>query len=99
AAFLHALSLHDALPILVVMLASVGLPGLNGFVGEFLILLGSFAHWPWATAVATSGVVLGALYLLWMYQRVIFGPLASEENTKLQDRKSTRLNSSHQIIS
>jgi len=70
---------------LVVMLASVGLPGLNGFVGEFLILLGSFAHWPWATAVATSGVVLGALYLLWMYQRVIFGPLASEENAKLQD--------------
>ena len=70
---------------LVVMLASVGLPGLNGFVGEFLILLGSFGRWPWATAVATSGVVLGALYLLWMYQRVIFGPLASEENAKLQD--------------
>src|SRR6266478_4549064 len=70
---------------LVVMLASVGLPGLNGFVGEFLILLGSFGRWPWATAVATSGVVLGALYLLWMYERVIFGPLAHEENAKLED--------------
>src|SRR5437667_62905 len=70
---------------LVVMLASVGLPGLNGFVGEFLILLGSFGRWPWATAVATSGVILGALYLLWMYERVIFGPLAHEENAKLED--------------
>src|SRR6266699_2226201 len=70
---------------LVVMLASVGLPGLNGFVGEFLILLGSFGRWPWATAVATSGVIRGALYLLWMYERVIFGPLAHEENAKLED--------------
>src|SRR5216117_3793422 len=70
---------------LVVMLASVGLPGLNGFVGEFLILLGSFSRWPWATAVATSGVILGALYLLCMYERVIFGPLAHEENAKLRD--------------
>src|SRR5947199_3255359 len=70
---------------MVVMLASAGLPGLNGFVGEFLILLGSFARWPWATAVATSGVVLGALYLLWMYQRVIFGPLAHAENATLPD--------------
>src|SRR6059036_1778494 len=70
---------------LVVMLASVGLPGLNGFVGEFLILLGAFGRWPWATAVATSGVILGALYLLWMYERVIFGPLAHAENAKLED--------------
>jgi NADH-quinone oxidoreductase subunit M len=70
---------------LLVMLASVGLPGLNGFVGEFLILLGSFGRWPWLTAVATSGVVLGALYLLWMYQRVIFGPLTHGENARLDD--------------
>jgi NADH-quinone oxidoreductase subunit M len=70
---------------LLVMLASVGLPGLNGFVGEFLILLGAFGRWPWLTAVATSGVVLGALYLLWMYQRVIFGPLTHEENARLED--------------
>ncbi len=70
---------------LVVMLASVGLPGLNGFVGEFLILLGAFGRWPWATAVATSGVVLGALYLLWMYERVVFGPIVHEENARLAD--------------
>jgi NADH-quinone oxidoreductase subunit M len=70
---------------LVVMLASLGLPGLNGFVGEFLILLGAFATWPRATAVATSGVVLGALYLLWMYQRVVFGPVVHEENAALVD--------------
>ena len=59
--------------LLVIMLASAGLPGLNGFVGEFLILLGAFGPRPWATAVATSGIVLGALYLLWMFERVIFG--------------------------
>ena len=70
---------------LVVMLASVGLPGLNGFVGEFLILLGAFGRWPRATAVATSGVILGALYLLWMYQRVIFGPVHDPENARLTD--------------
>ncbi|MGH7893986.1 MAG: complex I subunit 4 family protein, partial [Candidatus Binatia bacterium] len=74
-----------AVALLVIMLASAGLPGLNGFVGEFLILLGSFPRWPWATAVATSGVVLGALYLLWMYQRVIFGPVVHEENRHLAD--------------
>jgi len=70
---------------LVVMLASLGLPGLNGFVGEFLILLGAFSSWPRATAVATSGVILGALYLLWMYQRVVFGPVVHEENAALAD--------------
>jgi len=70
---------------LVVMFASVGLPGLNGFVGEFLILLGAFGPWPRATAIATSGVILGALYLLWMYQRVVFGPLVHEENARLTD--------------
>src|SRR6185437_15026299 len=70
---------------LVVMLASVGLPALNGFVGEFLILLGAFGRWPWATAVATSGVVLGALYLLWMYERAIFGPVVHEETRRLRD--------------
>jgi len=70
---------------LVTMLASVGLPGLNGFVGEFLILIGAFRTWPWWTAVATSGVVFGALYLLWMFQRVMFGPLVREENRRLDD--------------
>ena len=57
----------------VVMLSSVGLPGLNGFVGEFLILIGSFGPAHWWTVVATVGVVLAALYLLWAYQRVFHG--------------------------
>jgi NADH-quinone oxidoreductase subunit M len=71
--------------LLLAMLASAGLPGLNGFVGEFLILLGSFRRWPWTTAAATSGVVLGALYLLWMYERTIFGPVMHEETRRLRD--------------
>src|SRR5262249_25234870 len=70
---------------LVVMLASAGLPGLNGFVGEFLILCGAFGRWPWITAVATTGVILGALYLFWMYQRVVFGPITHAENARLPD--------------
>jgi NADH-quinone oxidoreductase subunit M len=77
--------------LLLVMLASAGLPGLNGFVGEFLILLGSFKQWPWATAIATSGVVLGALYLLWMYERVVFGPIVHEENRALADLTAREL--------
>ncbi len=57
----------------VVMLSSIGLPGLNGFVGEFLILLGSFVTRRWWAVVATAGVILAALYLLWAYQRVFHG--------------------------
>jgi NADH-quinone oxidoreductase subunit M len=70
---------------LVVMLSSIGLPGLNGFVGEFLILLGTFKANTMAGVIAVSGVVLGAVYMLWMYQRVIFGPLTNDENKKLTD--------------
>ncbi|MFA5775163.1 MAG: proton-conducting transporter membrane subunit, partial [Ilumatobacteraceae bacterium] len=58
---------------MLVMLSSIGLPGLNGFVGEFLILLGSFANARWWVVVATSGVIVAALYLLWAYQRVFHG--------------------------
>jgi NADH-quinone oxidoreductase subunit M len=57
----------------VVMLSSVGLPGLNGFVGEFMVLVGSFATARWWVVVAASGVILAALYLLWAYQRVFHG--------------------------
>ncbi len=70
---------------LVVMLSSIGLPGLNGFIGEFLILLGSFGANRAATVFASGGLVLGAVYMLWMFQRVIFGPLRHEENAHLQD--------------
>ncbi len=56
-----------------VMLSSIGLPGLNGFVGEFLILTGSFLTRRWWTVVAATGVILAAVYLLWAYQRVFHG--------------------------
>ena len=70
---------------LVVLFSSIGLPGLNGFVGEFLILVGAFAVRPGWTAWAATGTILGAIYMLWMYRRVIFGPLAHAENQKLRD--------------
>ncbi|MCB9513827.1 MAG: NADH-quinone oxidoreductase subunit M [Candidatus Latescibacteria bacterium] len=70
---------------LLTTLASIGLPGLNGFVGEFLILLGTFkVSIPFA-AVAATGVILGAVYMLWMVQRVFFGPVKHEENRGLRD--------------
>ena len=70
---------------LVVTLSSIGLPGTNGFVGEFLVLLGVFkTSFAWA-AVAASGVILSACYMLWMYQRVVFGPVKHEENQRLSD--------------
>ncbi len=70
---------------LLVTLSSIGLPGLNGFVGEFLILAGAFRAHPVAAAVGTVGVVLGALYMLTMYQRVALGPLRHEANRTLKD--------------
>jgi NADH-quinone oxidoreductase subunit M len=70
---------------LIVTFASIGLPGLNGFIGEFLILLGAFSVRPGWTAAAASGVILGAVYMLWMFRRVFFGPLAIPENQKLAD--------------
>jgi len=71
--------------LLVVTFSSIGLPGLNGFVGEFLILLGAFRVTPVWTAAAATGVILGAIYMLWMLRRVIFGPISHSENQTLQD--------------
>ncbi len=74
---------------LVICLSSIGLPGLNGFIGEFMILVGAFnspllgSHT--YTIIATSGVVLSAVYLLWMYQRVMLGPIDKEENKIIPD--------------
>ena len=70
---------------MIVMLSSIGLPLTNGFVGEFLILLGTFAANHWYAAFAATGVILGACYMLWMYQRVIFGKVTNPENEKLTD--------------
>ena len=85
---------------MIVTLSSVGLPGTNGFIGEFLILLGAYtAAFSDANllsegsriggivlvVMATSGVIFGAIYMLWMFQRVMFGKITKDENTKLKD--------------
>jgi NADH-quinone oxidoreductase subunit M len=68
-----------------VSLSSIGLPGTNGFVGEFLVLTGSFRTVPIFAVLAAVGVILAAAYLLWGLQRVIFNPLAHDENATLTD--------------
>jgi NADH-quinone oxidoreductase subunit M len=70
---------------MIVTLSSIGLPLTNGFVGEFLILLGMFKSNVWYAAFAASGVILSACYMLWMFQRVFFGKIKHEENKKLLD--------------
>jgi NADH-quinone oxidoreductase subunit M len=70
---------------LLVTLSSVGLPGLNGFVGEFLVLVGAFQVSGLLAALATSGIIFAAVYLLWMYQRVAFGAVTHEANRRLHD--------------
>jgi NADH-quinone oxidoreductase subunit M len=80
----HQLPVFSVL-FLIVTFASIGLPGLNGFIGEFLILLGAFSVKPGWTAAAAIGVILGAIYMLWMFRRVFFGPMTHPENQKLSD--------------
>jgi NADH-quinone oxidoreductase subunit M len=70
---------------LIITLSSLGLPGLNNFVGEFLILMGTFRVSPGFALLASLGVVLSAVYMLWMFQRVMFGPVTNEENRSLPD--------------
>jgi NADH-quinone oxidoreductase subunit M len=86
--------LWKVLPILgsmamIVTLSSMGLPGLNGFVGEFTILVGAFGSTaltsPWIAGAATLGVILAAVYLLHMFQKVFLGPINNEENNTLKD--------------
>lgn len=69
----------------IIMFSSMGLPGLNGFIGEFLILIGAFkVNYVWA-AFAVTGIVLGAAYMLWLYQRTMFGALENPKNADLPD--------------
>jgi len=70
---------------LLVTLASIGLPGLNGFVGEFLILAGAWSVYPIAVALGGLGIILGAVYMLWMVERVFWGPLDNPKNEGLAD--------------
>jgi len=66
-------------------LANVGLPGTSGFVGEFLILVGLFQKSTWVATLATTGIIIGAAYALWLYRKVIFGPLEKADLKDLVD--------------
>src|SRR6267142_2450748 len=70
---------------MIITLASIGLPGLNGFIGEFLIMLGAFRWDPRYVVGAGLGVILSAVYMLWMFQRVYYGPITHDENAALSD--------------
>src|SRR5438093_5459797 len=70
---------------MIVTLSSIGLPLLNGFVGEFLILLGAFRANITQAVFATTGIILSSVYMLWMYQRVLLGDVKNEKNKTLTD--------------
>ncbi len=76
---------------LIITMSSIGLPTLNGFIGEFLILVGAFNRVWWWAVIGALGIVLGAAYMLWMYQRVFFGPITNPENEKLSDLNGREL--------
>ena len=80
----HRMPIYAAV-FMVFMLASVGLPGTSGFVGEFLSLVGAFRVNTWVALLATSGIILGAAYMLYLYRRVIFGPLVKDELKNILD--------------
>ena len=82
-----------ALTFMIFMLASVGLPGTSGFVGEFLIIVGAFEANSWVALLAASGMVLGAAYMLWLYRRVIFGIV-----TKLDLKQMTDMNWREKLV-
>jgi NADH-quinone oxidoreductase subunit M len=74
-----------------VSLSSIGLPGTNGFVGEFLVLLGSFRTYPVLAVISATGVIFAAVYLLWALQRILFNPLDKPENTHIPDLNKREL--------
>jgi NADH-quinone oxidoreductase subunit M len=74
----HRMPLY-AFVFMVFTLASVGLPGTSGFVGEILSLVGAFQASTWVAFLATTGIILGAAYMLWLYRRIIFGTLVKED--------------------
>jgi NADH-quinone oxidoreductase subunit M len=74
-----------AVAFLIMTLSSVALPGTNGFVGEFLVLLGTWKTSPLFACISALGVIFGAVYMLWMFQRMMFGPITQPENESLKD--------------
>jgi NADH-quinone oxidoreductase subunit M len=80
----HGIS-TGALFLLIGMIYSIGLPGTNGFVGEFLVLVGAFKPYPVLATIAATGVIFAAAYLLWAIQRILFNPLDKAENEHIPD--------------
>jgi NADH-quinone oxidoreductase subunit M len=76
---------------LLVAFSSMGVPGLNGFIGELLILVGAFKANIWLAAISTLGLIFGAVYLLWMYKRVMYGEITKTENKFLKDMSRREL--------
>jgi NADH-quinone oxidoreductase subunit M len=76
---------------MIVTLSSIAVPGTNGFVGEFLILLGAFKTNMWLSIIAATGVIFSACYMLWMFQRVIWGQVVNEKNKNLKDLSSREI--------
>jgi NADH-quinone oxidoreductase subunit M len=74
-----------AVVFMIFTLASVGLPGTSGFVGEFLVLTGAFQANTWVALLTTTGIILGAAYMLWLYRRIIFGKLVREDLKAILD--------------
>jgi NADH-quinone oxidoreductase subunit M len=74
-----------------VALSSIGVPGTNGFIGEFLVLIGSFRTYPWYAVIAASVVIFSAAYLLWAIQRILFNPLDKPENATITDLNGREL--------
>jgi len=74
-----------ALVFMIFMMASVGLPGTSGFVGEFLVLNGAFEANSWVGFLATTGIILGAAYMLYLYRRVIFGKITKDDVRAMLD--------------
>lgn len=82
----------------IIMFSSMGLPGLNGFIGEFLILVGAFkVSYVWA-AFAVTGIVLGAAYMLWLFQRTMFGALENPKNAALPDLNAREISTLVPIV-
>ena len=77
--------------LMIFVLASLGLPGTSGFIGEFLILMGAFKDNFLVAVVASVGVILGAAYILWMYKRVVFGKLINSDLKTMTDLKKSEL--------
>jgi NADH-quinone oxidoreductase subunit M len=74
-----------------VALSSIGVPGTNGFIGEFLVLLGTFRTYPWYAVIAATVVIFAAAYLLWAIQRILFNPLDKPENATITDLNGREL--------